>query len=69
MGQMVRDNLKPFLVGRDGNRYPRPNIRWVFTLLGYVYRLNVLAMDLLLGKNLQLIDKRVLERSTLTHTR
>jgi hypothetical protein len=36
---------------RDGNGYPRPDTRWVFTLLGYIYGLNVLPMGLLLGKN------------------
>jgi hypothetical protein len=54
---------------RDGNGYPQSNTGWVFTLLGYVYGLNVLHMGLLLGKNLHPMGKRVLERSALTHTR
>jgi hypothetical protein len=28
--------------GRDGNGYPRPDTRWVFTPLGYVCGLNIL---------------------------
>jgi hypothetical protein len=55
--------------GRDGNGYPRPDTRWVFTLLGYVCGLNILPMGLLLGKNLHPMGKRVLERSAFTHTR
>jgi hypothetical protein len=54
---------------RDGNGYPRPDTRWVFTPLGYVYGLNILPMGMLLGKNLHPMDKRVLERSAFTHTR
>jgi hypothetical protein len=54
---------------RDGNGYPRPDTRWVFTPLGYVRGLNILPMGLLLGKNLHPMGKRVLERSTFTHTR
>jgi hypothetical protein len=54
---------------RDGNRYPRPDTRWVFTPLGYVRGLNILPVGLLLGKNLHPTGKRVLERSTFTHIR
>jgi hypothetical protein len=54
---------------RDGNRYPQPDIRWVFTPLGYVCGLNILPVDLLVGKNLHPMGKWVLERSTFTHTR
>jgi hypothetical protein len=54
---------------RDGNGYPRPNIRWVFTPLEYVCELNILSVGMLLGKNLHPIGKRVLERSAFTHTR
>jgi hypothetical protein len=54
---------------RDGNGYPRPDTRWVFTLLGYVCGLNILPVGLLLGKNLHPMGKRVLERSAFTHTR
>jgi hypothetical protein len=53
---------------RDGNGYPRPDTRWVFTLLGYVCGLNILSVGLLLGKKLHPMDKRVLERSAFTHT-
>jgi hypothetical protein len=49
--------------------YPQPDTRWVFTLLEYVCGLNILPVDLLLGKNLHPIGKRVLERSAFTHTR
>jgi hypothetical protein len=50
--------------------YPRPDTRWVFTPLGYVCGLNILPVGLLLAKNLHpIMDKRVLERSTFTHTR
>jgi hypothetical protein len=55
--------------GRDGNGYPRPDTRWVFTPLGYVFGLNILPVGLLLGKNLHPMGKRVLERPTFTHTR
>jgi hypothetical protein len=34
-----------------------------------VYGLNIVPIGLLLGKNLQPMDKQVLERSALTHTR
>jgi hypothetical protein len=54
---------------RDGNGYPRPDTRWVFTPLGYICGLNILPVGLLLGKNLHPTGKRVLERSTVTHTR
>jgi hypothetical protein len=53
---------------RDGNGYPRPDTRWVFTPLAYVCGLNILPVGLLLGKNLHLMGKRVLERSAFTHT-
>jgi hypothetical protein len=56
-------------MGRDGNGYPRPDTRWVFTPLGYVCGLNILLVGLLLGKNLHPMGKRVLERSAFTHTR
>jgi hypothetical protein len=54
---------------RDDNGYPRADTRWVFTPLGYVCELNILPVGLLLGKNLHPMGKRVLERSTFTHTR
>jgi hypothetical protein len=54
---------------RDGNGYPRPDTRWVFTPLGYVCGLNIIPVGLLLGKNLHPMGKRVLERSAFTHTR
>jgi hypothetical protein len=54
---------------RDGNGYPRPDTRWVFTPLGYVCGLNILPVGLLLGKNLHPMGKRVLEHSAFTHTR
>jgi hypothetical protein len=57
------------LITRDGNGYPRPDIRWVFTPLGYVCGLNILPVGLLLGKNLHSMGKRVLERSAFTHIR
>jgi hypothetical protein len=56
-------------VPRDGNGYPRPDTRWVFTLLGYVYGLNIVPMGILLGKNIHPMGKWVLERSVVTHTR
>jgi hypothetical protein len=56
-------------IHRDGNGYPRPDTRWVFTPLGYVCGLNILPVGLLLGKNLHPMGKRVLERSAFTHTR
>jgi hypothetical protein len=40
-----------------------------FTPLVYVYGLNILSMDLLLGKNLHQMGKQILERFTLIHTR
>jgi hypothetical protein len=54
---------------RDGNGYPRPDTRWVFTPLGYICGLNILPVGLLLDKNLYPMGKRVLERSVFTHTR
>jgi hypothetical protein len=54
---------------RDCNGYMRLDSRCVFTLLGYVYGLNMLTMGLLLGKNLHPTGNRALERSDLTHTR
>jgi hypothetical protein len=60
---------KFFVPIRDGNGYPRPDTRWVFTPLGYVCGLNILPVGLLLGKNLHPMGKRVLERSAFTHTR
>jgi hypothetical protein len=54
---------------RDGNGYPRPDTRWVFTPLGYVCGLNILPVGLLLDKNLHPMGKRVLERFAFTHTR
>jgi hypothetical protein len=38
-----------------------------FFSIKYVYRLNILSMDLF-DKNLHSIDKQVLERSAFTHT-
>jgi hypothetical protein len=57
------------ILARDGNGYPRPDTRWVFTPLEYVCGLNILPVGLLLDKNLHPMGKRVLERSTFTHTR
>jgi hypothetical protein len=57
------------VTARDGNGYPWSDTRWVFTPLGYVCGLNILLVGLLLGKNLHPMGKRVLERSTFTHTR
>jgi hypothetical protein len=57
------------LITRDGNGYPRPDTRWVFTPLGYICGLNILPVGLLLGKNLHSMGKWVLERSAFTHTR
>jgi hypothetical protein len=61
-------SLAAVLAPRDGNGYPRPDTRWVFTPLGYVCGLNILPVGLLLGKNLHPMGKRVLERSAFTHT-
>jgi hypothetical protein len=60
---------RPMTRSRDGNGYPRPDTRWVFTLLGYVYGLNIVPMGILLGKNIHPMGKWVLERSVVTHTR
>jgi hypothetical protein len=35
---------------RDGNGYPRPDTRWVFTPLGYVCGLNILPVGMLWAK-------------------
>jgi hypothetical protein len=67
--QYFKDTELLALFARDGNGYPRPDIRWVFTPLGYVCGLNILLMGLLFGKNLHPMGKRVLERSAFTHTR
>jgi hypothetical protein len=66
---MLPSTVASSLPPRDGNGYSRPDTRWVFTLLGYVCGLNILPVDILLGKNLHPMGKRVLERSTFTHTR
>jgi hypothetical protein len=57
------------LLTRDGNGYPRPDTRLIFTPLGYECGLNIPPVDMLLGKNLHPMDKRVLERYAFTHTR
>jgi hypothetical protein len=59
----------PLMESRDGNGYPRPDTRWVFTPLGYISGQNILPVGLLLGKNLHPMGKRVLERSAFTHNR
>ena len=56
-------NAHGWLRTRDDNGYPRPDTRWIFTLLGYVCELNILFVGLLLGKNLHPMSKHVLERS------
>jgi hypothetical protein len=66
---VVTEEKKRGVAARDGNGYPRPDTRWVFTPLGYVCGLNILPVGMLLGKNLHPMGKRVLERSTFTHTR
>jgi hypothetical protein len=48
---------------RDDNGYPRPNTRWIFTSLGYIYGLNILPVGLFLSKNLHPMGKWVLEHS------
>jgi hypothetical protein len=58
MGEKTRTSESSVEYGsRDGNGYPRPDTRWVFTPLGYVYGLNILPVGLLLGKNLHPIGK------------
>jgi hypothetical protein len=37
---------------RDGNGYPKPETRWVFTLLGYEFVSIFIPMGLLIGINL-----------------
>jgi hypothetical protein len=37
---------------RDGNGYPKPETRWVFTPLGYGFGSIFIPMDLLTGINL-----------------
>jgi hypothetical protein len=37
---------------RDGNGYPKPETRWVFTLLGYGFGSILIPMGLLMGINL-----------------
>ena len=40
------------LRGRDGNGYPKPETRWVFTPLGYGFESIFIPMGLLMGINL-----------------
>jgi hypothetical protein len=44
----VRDMIRR----RDGNGYPKPETRWVFTLLGYGFGSIFIPMGLLMGINL-----------------
>jgi hypothetical protein len=69
MVSIVYANILATAMSRDGNGYPRPDTRWVFTPLVYVCGLNILPVGTLLGKNLHPMGKRVLERSAFTHTR
>jgi hypothetical protein len=47
----IRPLLQGFWIGaRDGNRYPRPDNRGIFTPLEYVCKLNILLVSLLLVK-------------------
>jgi hypothetical protein len=39
----------PVVATRDGNGYPKPQIRWVFTPLGYEFGLIFIPMGLLMG--------------------
>ena len=66
---LIEASKKASHSARDGNGYPRSDTRWVFTPLGYICGLNILPVGLLLGKNLHPMGKRVLKRSTFTHTR
>jgi hypothetical protein len=47
----------------DGNGYPQPETRWVFTLLGYGYGSIYVPTDLLMGKKLYPLGLRVRVRS------
>jgi hypothetical protein len=40
------------VAARDGNGYPKLETRWVFTALGYGFRLIFIPMGLLTGINL-----------------
>jgi hypothetical protein len=42
----------PAIPARDGNGYPQPKTRWVFTPLGYGFGSIFIPMDLLMGINL-----------------
>jgi hypothetical protein len=46
-------------IARDGNGYPRPVTRWVFSLLGSRSRLNFVPTGLLLGQMLYPMGLRV----------
>jgi hypothetical protein len=54
---------------RDGNGYPKPETRWVFTLLGYGFGSIFIPMGLLMGINLYPAGLwvRVCSYSTQTH--
>jgi hypothetical protein len=43
---------KDFVRSRDGNGYPKPETRWVFTPLGYGFRSIFIPTGLLMGINL-----------------
>jgi hypothetical protein len=54
---------------RDGNGYPKPETRWVFTLLGYGFGSIFIPMGLLMGINVYPTGSwvRVCSYSTQTH--
>jgi hypothetical protein len=56
-------------LGRDGNGYPKPETRWIFTLLGYGFGSIFIPMGLLKGINLYLMGLWVRVCSYSTQTR
>jgi hypothetical protein len=50
--EQPRPSHAPNHIGRDGNGYPKPETRWVFTPLGYGFGSIFIPMGLLMGINI-----------------
>jgi hypothetical protein len=65
----MTDKGKDIVIGRDGNGYPKPETRWVFTLLGDGYGLISKPTGFLMGDKLNPAGTRVRVWDPSTHTR
>jgi hypothetical protein len=64
-----RPPIFTYVRSRDGNGYPKPETRWVFTLLGHGYGLISKPTGFLMGDKLNPAGTRVRVRDPSTHTR